>query len=97
MSTFRHRYRIVVDDEPHDIVTSARDFAAVQMDSGANGADMTYLLIHTACMRLDVPGIPSDLDKFVDLLDELEDLDGIPVGVPAEAIADPIPSAESGG
>jgi hypothetical protein len=38
-------------------------------------------------LRLGVPGIPSDLNAFVDLLDEIEDLDGIPVGVNGSEVA----------
>jgi hypothetical protein len=86
MSTLRKRFRITVDEVPHDIVTSARDYAALDL-SGAgepvNQSMQTWAVLHSACMRLDVPGVPHDLDKFIDLLDEVEDLDGIPYGVTA--------------
>jgi len=87
MSTFRRRFRVVVDGVPHDIVTNARDMANIEVDptapGGLRGADMTFRLIHAALMRLGVAGIPTDYDAFVDVLDDLDDLDGIPVGVPA--------------
>jgi hypothetical protein len=85
VSTLRKAYRITVDGEPHDIVTSARDFAMVeQPEDGtpANPGLQTWALLHAACMRLEVSGVPHDLDKFIDLLDDVTDLDGIPNGVP---------------
>ena len=94
MSTLRHRFRYVLDGETHDIMTNARDMAAVQGVSPGDdvgvgeGATMTFAVIHAAALRLDIPGTPADLDKFIDLLDELDDLDGIPVGV-SEAMPTP--------
>lgn len=110
MSTLRHRFRIVIDNGPPvDIVTSARDMAQIDTAGvvdedgteviGPGGRAMwTWQLLHAACLRLDVPGIPHDLDKFVDLLDEIDDLDGIPVGRPGGGLAtvDPTQTATSG-
>lgn len=91
MSSLRHRFRITVDGQPHDIVTSARDFAALDLDidEGRPSAAVTWQMLHAACIRLDVPGIPHDIDKFIDLLDEVEDLDGIPVGISANPTQPP--------
>lgn len=91
MSSLRHPFRIVVDGTSHDIVTSARDFAAVNMDVDEAGHSMasaavTWTMLHAACMRLEVSGVPHDLDKFIDLLDEVIDLDGIPIGISADPI-----------
>lgn len=91
MSTLRHRFRYTLDGETHDIMTNARDMAAIQVDdepSKASGALMTYALIHAAALRLDIAGTPGDFDKFIDLLDDIDDLDGVPVGVSAGGSAE---------
>jgi hypothetical protein len=80
MSTLRKRFRITIDEVPHDIVTSARDFVDVDFEN-ASASLATWTMLHAACLRLDVAGVPHDLDKFIDLLDNIEDLDGIPYGV----------------
>lgn len=91
MSTLRRRYRVTVDGAAHDIVTSARDYAAIEVEPDARpGAEQTWAMLHAAFIRLEVPGIPHDLGKFVDLLDDVEDLDGVPVGVPAENPTQPV-------
>jgi len=96
MSTFRRPFRIVVDGEPHEIVTSARDMATVTGDpQSLGGAMFTYAMLHAACMRLDVPGVPHDLDKFIDLLDDIDTLDGKPLGF--TGTPDPTPPATSDG
>lgn len=85
MSSLRKAYRITVDGVPHDIVTSARDYAAIEVPDGEvrpSPAMQTWAVLHAACIRLEVPGIPHDVNKFVDLLDEVDDLDGVPEGVP---------------
>lgn len=89
MSALRKPFRVTVDGVPHDIVTSARDFAAIQLEDGQTlpGVMSTWAMLHAAMLRLGVPGIPSDLNAFVDLLDEIEDLDGIPVGVNGSEVA----------
>lgn len=88
MSALRHRYRITVDGVPHDILTSARDMAG--MDFGGVEGELNPMqiwgLLHAACMRLEVPGVPHDLDKFIDLLDEIEDLEP---ATPAEVTVNP--------
>lgn len=91
MSSLRKRFRITIDGEPHDIVTSARDFAALDFDGDDKAAmsTQTWAMLHAACMRLDVPGVPHDLDKFIDLLDEVDDLDGIPYGVSENPTQEP--------
>jgi hypothetical protein len=82
MSALRHRFRVVLDGVPYEIVTSARDQAAVDIDADAieagdarARATATWQVLHAAMQRLDIPGVPGDLDKFVDLLDDLDDLD----------------------
>jgi hypothetical protein len=97
MSTFRKAFRLTVDGVPHDIVTSARDYAAIEVadgDAPLSKAMTTWTMLHAACMRLEVPGIPHDVDKFIDLLDDIDDLDGVPVGVPSTG--NPTHVAESG-
>lgn len=80
MSTFRRPFRLVIDGEEHDLVTSARDMAAIQGDpQSLGGAMFTFAMLHAACMRLDVPGVPHDFDKFIDLLDDIDALDGKPI------------------
>jgi hypothetical protein len=96
MSALRHRFRYVLDGEAHDIVTGARDVATAQAMGLDNQVLMSYAVIHSAAIRLDIAGTPSDFDKFVDLLDDLDDLDGIPVGVSGDELPDPTQAAESG-
>lgn len=78
MSTLRHRFRLVVDGTKYEIVTSARDLAAAEIGPGATAGDLatgTFRLIHAACLRLELPGIPSEWEAFADVLDEVEDLE----------------------
>lgn len=89
MSQFRHRFRVTVDGVPHDLVTSARDYADAEVEAEDTAGMKTYRLIHVALMRLGVAGVPSDFDTFVDILDDFDDLDGVPVGVPGEDPATP--------
>jgi hypothetical protein len=97
MSNLRKSFLIVVDGQEHKIMTTARDMAAVTVDpTEVGGAAFTFHLLHEACLRLEVPDIPPRFDDFVDLLDDLEDLDGKPVGVPAEGL-DPTRQATSDG
>jgi len=96
MSTLRRPFRVVIDGEAHDLVTSARDMANVQGDpEELGGAMFTFAMLHAACVRLDVPGVPHDLDKFVDLLDDIDALDGKPVAYSEPP--DPTPPATSDG
>lgn len=77
MSLLRHRFRVVVDGKPHNVTTSARDMANSQVEEGDlrdGGVWTTFRLVHAAMLRLDLP-VPTDLDTFVDLLDEVTDLD----------------------
>jgi hypothetical protein len=80
MSTLRHRFRIVVDGEKLEVTTSARDMAAADIGPGVdlaavNMAEQTFKLIHAACLRMQLPGIPTGWQEFADLLDDIEDLD----------------------
>jgi hypothetical protein len=78
MSTLRHRYRLVLDGTKFEVVTSARDMAAAQIDPSnpnANFAEATFRLLHAACIRNNIPNIPSDWESFADLLDDVDDME----------------------
>jgi hypothetical protein len=67
---------ITVDGESHHVVTSARDVAStahLPQETPYDQMIYGFAVAHAACIRLDVPGIPHDLDKFIDLLDNIED------------------------
>jgi len=78
MSALRHRYRLVIDGVKHEITTSARDMAAAEIDPtepNSNVAEQTFRLLHAACIRSEIPGIPSDWESFADLIDDVDDLE----------------------
>ena len=78
MSELRRRVRIVLDGTPYELTTSARDMASVQGDSDempSNPMDFAFRLVHAAMIRLDMPGVPTDVDKFIDLIDDYTDLE----------------------
>jgi len=75
-SNIRRHLSVTVDGETHHIVTSARDVAstaAMKQDTPEEQMIYGFAVAHAAAMRLEVPGIPHDLDKFIDLLDNIED------------------------
>lgn len=94
-SMIRRRMRVTVDGVTHEIITSARDVAAManlQSESPSAEEQMLYGfgVAHAALMRLQTPDVPHDFDKFVDLLDNIEDLDeAVPVGMPDPTKAAP--------
>ena len=102
MSFYRQRWRLALDgfDEPVEVTTSARDSQSIvipavdgqpQMPMG-----MPLKIVHNALMRNEVEGIPRDFQKFLDIVD---DADEIPDDAGAEAVGDldPTQSALSGG
>lgn len=95
MSQLRHKFRIVVDGVEHEIRTSARDMAALNLNEfKEDEADMMFAfqLVHAACMRLRIEGVPADIDEFVDVLDDFDDLEP---DVAVQPSADPTPAPAS--
>ena len=94
MSQYRHLFRVTLDGSTHDVLTSAHDFAQVQGDE-AEGEPMraTFRLVHAAMVRLKVPGTPSELDRFMDLLDDIDDRE--PASATPTELPDPTQSAAS--
>lgn len=102
MSFYRQRWRIDLDgfDEPVEVVTSARDSQSIvltaidgmpQMPMG-----MPLKIVHNALLRTEVPGIPRDHQRFLDIvLDANEIAD--PVAEEGATDLDPTRSALSGG
>ena len=70
MSQFRALYRVTIDGVTHDVVTSAHDMADIPADDRRMGT--MYAMVHRACVRLHVPGCPTDYDQFLDLLDAID-------------------------
>ena len=76
MSQYRKRYRVILDGQPHEVTTSARDFAQVeQVGETAKPMDMVFQALHAALLRADVSGVPSSYPAFLDQLDDFTDLD----------------------
>jgi hypothetical protein len=79
MSQFRHRWRVVVDGRELEVTTSARDMAALTIDLNGDQAMMdptqVMRMIHAALIRTEVADIPNDVDAFLDLLDDMDDLE----------------------
>lgn len=77
---------VTVDGETHNIVTSARDVASTSglpQDTPEQQMYYGFAVAHAALIRLETPNVPHDFDKFVDLLDMIEDLDSeVPSGMP---------------
>ena len=71
MSNLRKHFRVAWDDGPLvDIVTNARDMAAAG-EYADNPVIGTFALLHAALMRYG-HNVPPDLDKFVDVLDDMQ-------------------------
>lgn len=72
MSTFRHRFRLVIDGATYEVVTNAWDM----LDVDPNGRPMmqTMTMVHAACIRNELP-VPHDLRKFIECLDDIDDLE----------------------
>ena len=70
MSQFRSLYKVTIDGITHDVVTSAHDMADILPDDRRMGT--MYAMVHRACVRLHVPGCPTDYDRFLDLLDGVD-------------------------
>lgn len=79
MSQFRHKWRITWDDKTYDITTTARDLAAMQLSLDTDGPVLSpvqmMLVFHRAMLRLEIEGIPSDPDAFLDKMDDFDDME----------------------
>lgn len=82
MSNLRHGFRIVLDGTKYEIVTSARDLAAIDTADDANEAMQTLRLLHAACVRLHID-VPPTWEEFADVLDDMTDLE------PDEPLSEP--------
>ena len=70
MSQYRTHYRVTIDGVTHDVVTTAHDMAPMTPEDRTMG-DM-LAMVHRACVRLHVPGCPVELDRFLELVDQLD-------------------------
>jgi hypothetical protein len=79
MSQFRHKWRIVLDGEKYEVTTTARDMRAMQLDLSTDEPSMSpvevMLVIHAALLRTGADNVPSDPDEFLDLVDDIDDLE----------------------
>ena len=76
MSQLRHKFNVVLDGKQYMITTSARDISHAEIDEeNPNPVNQTYRLLHAACVRLEIPDVPSDWETFADLLDDFDDLE----------------------
>lgn len=71
MSQLRRRWRVVVDDVEREIRTTAFDIAAID----ENLPDAGWRTIHHAMVRMDIDGIPTEYHDWLNVLDEVEDLE----------------------
>lgn len=76
----RERWRIVLDDlEPFVVTTNAWDQVGltmpVQNGTGAVPLDFNYRIIHKACLREDIAGVPRSFQDFMLRLVAADQLD----------------------
>ena len=93
MSTFRQRWRLIVDGEVVEVTTCAWDNVGITMPMSANGTaevpwEMAYKVVHNACIRTDQK-VPRSFKEFCLVLD---DADVIPDEPAAEAGQDTDPT-----
>jgi hypothetical protein len=72
------RFKVeLVDREPLEVQTSARDWSNVVIDPGAPKAvDLTFRVVHAALVRTGAD-VPRSYDAFLDVLDGIPtDLEG---------------------
>jgi hypothetical protein len=93
VSQFRQWWRVTIDDVEHDIVTNAADVAAMPA-TGQTMGDMIEM-VHRACVRLKVPGCPQSFERFLELLDDANNMEGQTRAVSTEM--DPTPATASAG
>jgi len=61
-------------EDPVEVQTSARDWAAVTIDPNSPKAlDMTFRVAHHAMRRLNMSNVPRDYDSFLEVLDGIPD------------------------
>lgn len=61
-------------EDPVEVQTSARDWAAVTIDPTAPKAlDMTFRVAHHAMRRLNMDNVPRDYDGFLEVLEAIPD------------------------
>jgi hypothetical protein len=61
-------------EDPIEIQTTARDWAAVVIDPAAPKAlDMTFRVAHAALRRMGNTSVPNDYDGFLDVLEAIPD------------------------
>lgn len=96
MSQYRKHYRVTFDGRGFDVLTSARDWAAAESEQNAGNTskpmDLVFQVLHAACLRLKVDGIPRSYGEFLDGLDDFDDQDAadaadVPDTVPIPATA----------
>jgi hypothetical protein len=79
VSQFRHRWRIILDGEKFEVTTTARDMRALQLDLNSDEPTMSpvdvMLVVHAALIRTGAANVPSDPEEFLDLVDDLDDLE----------------------
>jgi hypothetical protein len=92
------RFAVVVDGREHAVKTNARDMAAVEkyLDPSVDEPDTlrTLRVVHAALLRTDAADIPSDFDKFVDLVDDLDPLDDVGESKVTPGTPDPTRAAD---
>lgn len=79
MSTFRQRWRVVIDGgQPIEVTTTAWDNVGLTMPVPQNGHDpevpweMPYRIVHNALVRTEAPGVPRHFRDFAMVLDEAD-------------------------
>ena len=74
MSFYRQRWLVELDgqDEPVEVVTSARDSQAIVVPTVDGQPQMPLgtplKIVHNALLRTETPGVPRDFQKFLDLV-----------------------------
>ena len=79
MSTFRQRWRLVVDGQTLEVTTCAWDNVGLTIPVSAAGEgaipwEMAYRVVHNACIRTEQP-VPRSFKEFCLVLDDADTVD----------------------
>jgi hypothetical protein len=88
MATVRRHVRLVLAGQKFDLNTNAVDMVKADRD-GEGELTRGMRVLHQACLRQRVEGVPVKFDVFLEQLDDIEDLDDLEA---VDAEADPTPT-----
>jgi hypothetical protein len=75
MPSVRRHVRLIIAGQKIEVETNALDLARAERD-GEGDTVRGMRVLHEACLRGRVEGVPSKFETFLDQLDAIDDLDG---------------------